>query len=77
MIAVEQYVLSQTIADCSLKIGSNSSECVLKDIDSTPQMKNMAYEGWFMDGACGETIIDGATGDGICYHTNVNTAFSS
>jgi len=77
LLAVEHYELTQTIASCATKIGFLDSECVLKDPDATPQMKDLASIGWFTGGKCADAAegMDGA--DGICYHTNINAAFNS
>ena len=76
MIAVEYYELTQAIAACSIKIGFLDSECVKKDPESTPEMQKMAWSGWFIE-KC-DVIAVGMEGtDGICYHTNANTAFNS
>ena len=77
MIAVEQYVLSQTIANCSIPIGSMDSLCVIKDTDSTHQMKDLAMKGYFSSGECAISANGMNESDGICYHTNANTAFNS
>lgn len=78
LIAVEHYELTQAIASCSLKIGFLSSMCVLKDADSTPEMRNLAMNNNFADSTnCVKSVIGGSTEDGICYHTNVNAAFNS
>lgn len=76
MLAVEAYVLSQTIAACSTRISFTNSQCVLDDPDSTTQMKDLAFGGFFSDG-CNMSAagMDGA--DKICYHTNANAAFVS
>lgn len=75
-IAVEHYELTQSIASCSIKISMSSSECVIKDSDSTDQMKDYAYSNWFIDG-CGIYAEDMEGETGICYHTNANAAFTS
>lgn len=77
MIAVEYYQLTQSIASCSTKIGFLDSECVLKDPDAVPQMKDLAGIGFFVDGHC-DIFPEGTDGaDGICYHTSANAAFNS
>ena len=78
MIAVEQYVLSQTIASCATKIGFLSSDCVKNDIDATNQMKDLAWSGYFVDSNnCEISSVGMDVLDGICYHTNANAAFNS
>lgn len=77
MLAVEYYQLTQTIASCATKIGLLSDQCVLKDPDATPQMKNLASVGWFVEGNCSSFGTEMDQFDGICYHTNANAAFSS
>lgn len=77
MIAVEHYELTQSIASCSLKIGFLNSACVLNDPDSTPEMRNLAAAFMFTSGQCVNAPIVGSDEDGVCYHTNMNAAFSS
>lgn len=77
MIAVEHYELTQSIASCSLKIGFLDSMCVLKDADSTTEMRNLAAQFMFTSGQCVNEPKIGSDEDGICYHTNMNAAFSS
>lgn len=78
MMAVEYYQLTQAIAACSIKIGFLSSECVKNDPDATIEMKNLAWDNWFVqEGACAQIAVDMDNDDGICYHTNVNAAFNS
>lgn len=77
LIAVEHYELTQAIASCETKIGFLDSDCVKKDPDSTNQMKDLAWSGYFVEGSC-EDYPYGMDGtDKICYHTNANAAFSS
>lgn len=77
ILAVEYYQLTQAIASCATKIGLYDSNCVLKDPDSTSQMKEFAAIGWFNAGYCMESASGMDGFDSICYHTNLNTAFSS
>lgn len=77
-LVVELYQLTQSIAACETKIGFKSSECVINDTDGpTDQMKDLAYDGWFLSGYCDDSAegMDGL--DSICYHTNANAAFTS
>lgn len=76
-MAVELFELTQSIASCDTKIGLLDSECVINDNNSTDDMKDFAYIGWFLSGSCSESA-EGMDGyDSICYHTNANAAFSS
>ncbi|MDO4747949.1 MAG: hypothetical protein Q4A12_02100 [Eubacteriales bacterium] len=75
-IIVEEFALTQQIAACTVNISFGTSQCVIEDIDSTAQMKNLAASGMFTN----ECIIPASVGqefDGICYHTNVQSIFSS
>lgn len=78
MVSLERYELTQTIAGCQTKIGFLDSECVIKDPDSTNQMKDLAYSDYFADS---NNCVEVPTGmdkyDSICYHTNANAAFNS
>ena len=77
MLAVEYYMLSQSIAACITKIGFLDSECVIKDPDATKKMKDLAYDNYFVEGACSNYPIGMDDYDSICYHTNANAAFNS
>lgn len=76
-ISFEYYELTQTIASCSTNIGFKNSNCVINDSNATDQMKDLAYAGWFISGACDDSAEGMDVYDSICYHTNVNAAFSS
>lgn len=83
MISIEYFELTQSIATCQRKIGFINETCVLKDIDSTNQMRDLAGIGFFMDGTgtgkqgCGMFAEGMEEEDGNCYHTNMNVAFHS
>lgn len=69
MIVVEQYALTQNVANCSIKVGSNDNACIFSDPDVPSQYKDFINAGFPAEG------MDGT--DGICYHTNAGTMFSS
>ena len=76
MVAVEHYLLTQSISSCSgIKINSVNTDCVLGDPDSTNAMINWAHHNGFL-GPC-QRDLSGYQFDGVCYHTSVNAAFSS
>lgn len=83
-LCVERYALTQTIAACSgIKIMDDPAlpgpQDVLNDPNATNAMKTAARRGGFLTATDGCRIeLMGTTGsDGICYHTNINAAFSS
>lgn len=77
LLAVEQYSLTQSISSCeNIKINSVSSGCVIADPDSTLAMRNLAHRNGFLGTACA-IDLSGLMYDGVCYHTNVNSAFTS
>jgi hypothetical protein len=76
-IGIERYVLTQSITACHMKIGLLDSDCIIKDPDATPEMKDYAGVGWFASEKCSEEVYAGVDYDGICYHTNTQAAFSS
>lgn len=79
IIAIEHYEVTQSIANCSTKIGFMGSECVKEDPDATEKMKDLAWSGYFNSSV--NDCKDFPTGmdeyDSICYHTSANAAFSS
>ena len=76
-ISIEYFELTQSIATCSKKIGFLDSECVMKDPDSTDQMRELADVGFFNTGKCDMAAEGMEENNGICYHTNLNAAFNS
>ena len=81
-IAVEHYELTQTIADCSVKIGaSGSMSCVGNDGDAPWQMRDLAseYPYYFISepDLCKATAKYDEYENGICYHTNTVLTFHS
>ena len=79
-LLVERFDLTQTLSNCSVMIGLQDQRCILKDEDSTNQMKNYAVKGYFSADpyiGCGKPITNMDHEDGICYHTSVNLVFSS
>lgn len=78
LVAIEYFELTQTIASCNIKIGFLDSACVRNDPDATSEMKNLAMQFYFTSGYCGKVPNFGTTPeDGVCYHTNLNSAFNS
>lgn len=76
LLAVERYCLTQSISSCvGLKINSVDAECVKNDPDSTNMMLNLAHRNGFLAGCAID--VSGHRYEGICYHTNVNAAFTS
>ena len=76
-IEMESFMLNQQIASCPvIKISLTDSACVLNDPDSTHHMKNLAMAGFFFEG-CIAPPEGMSSEDGICYHTNMNLAFTS
>ena len=76
-ILVENFALTQQIAKCNaVRISMNDRDCVFKDPDSSPEMKQIAAAGGFMGGNCG-WIPTYQSGDGLCYFSNMHMVFSS
>lgn len=76
LIAVENYMLSQTIATCDVRIGFDNSACVIDDQDAPNDFRNLAYTGVFTDKCDLEPNI-GDKYDNICYHTSAAAMFTS
>ena len=78
VITVEHYELTQTIANCKTKIGFGDAKCVWQDSDSTPELKTVAQMYFTNSSLCIDVPTTGQEiADGICYHTNANSAFTS
>ncbi len=78
MAAVEFYSLSQSIAACTIKISYLDNNCVVKDPDTPPHTRSIAYvEKKYFTAVCLQdaTVMQG--NDSICYHTQVNAMFTS
>ena len=78
---VERFALTQCLSNCSVLIGFLDQMCILKDTDSTPNLKTYAANGVFSPDpniGCGDNYIDDKDfEDGLCYHTSVNLIFTS
>ena len=77
LVAVEYFSLTQSISSCvNIRINFIDSRCVLNDPGATNEMRNWAFRKGFLGDAC---VIDmsGYQSDSICYHTNINSAFTS
>lgn len=77
LIAVELYDVTQSIPGCETKINFADEECVKKDSDATPQMKSLAASLLMFGPECLKPAQGMDYGDGICYHTNAQAAFTS
>lgn len=76
MLAVEYYSLTQSVSSCSgIKINFVDTTCVLRDPDSTNEMRNWAFHKGFLN-TCAINMTGYET-DTMCYHTSINAAFSS
>ena len=77
-ITIERYAVTQSVANCFIKISARNDDCVLADPDASDYMKIMAMNGWFLDGfACDISLEESDGNDFICYHTSVQQAFNS
>ena len=73
---VENFALTQQIAKCSaVRISSTTASCVFKDPDSSPEMKQIANAGGFMNGCSWQPTYQ--SGDGLCYFSNMHMVFAS
>ena len=85
-VAVEKFALSQQISACAyLKVGLNSSSCVINNKDQGDklipgygQLLGLAKVGYFWDpSGCQIMGSFAQDSDQICYHTLANLAFTS
>lgn len=76
LIAIENYVLSQTIASCETKIGFSNSDCVSADDDAPDGFRNLAGSGFFTGECTYEPDVEDPN-DSICYHTSASLMFTS
>lgn len=86
VFAVEEFALTQQISACAyLKIGFNSSECVLNNMDHADklipgygELYGLARVGYFWDPkGCNINGSFAQETDLLCYHTLANMAFTS
>lgn len=92
LVAVDRYELTQSIAGCDhIKVNAAGYMCFLVDTDIPIEIKSFAIGGvWFADNSCTNQVVQGVQGiqaenaghnpilyDGICYHTQVNSALTS
>lgn len=77
LIAVENYILTQSIANCSTRISATNSQCVINDPDAPDGFRNLASAfGYFAGGCMTQPSMDSVE-DNICYHTSANAMFTS
>ncbi len=76
-LLMERFGVTQMLSNCSLLIGFQDENCVLDDENSTQAMWELALQGYFAAGACSWYPHNKGYEEGVCYHTNVNLAFSS
>ncbi len=82
-LCVEDYKLTQAVSVCSgIKIFSENipgNQDVKNDPDATNAMLDWVRIGGFLDGGLDCLVpLDGFVEDsGVCYHTNMNAAFTS
>lgn len=75
-ILVENFALTQQIAKCNaVRVNNVDMGCVFNDPDATPEMKQLAAAGVFMEGCSQLPTVQ--SGDGLCYFSNVHLVFSS
>ena len=77
LVMMESFGVSQMLSSCSMKIGFRDADCVLNDENSTFDMWELAWNGYFSAGSCDFYPHNSDFEDGVCYHTSVNLAFSS
>ncbi len=71
-VAVENYILSQTVAACNVKIGFSGRQCIIDDEDMLkyPTTLSFAYGGLFLTKPdCTDVATNADVYDGLCYHT--------
>ena len=73
---LECFALTQRLSSCAVLIGSNDSNCVMKDEDATPALKDFALFGWFV-GKCDVTWVGDDVVDGMCLNISSNPMFTS
>lgn len=75
-LLVERFELTQHLASCAISINATDIGCVLTSRDATPEMKDLAIQGFFAEG-CPRQPIAGAPYITFCYLTADGLAFGS
>ncbi len=75
-ILVERFELTQHVANCAISINAQDIGCVLNSSQATPEMKDLAIQGYFSLG-CFRQPIAGAPYITFCYLTADGLAFGS
>lgn len=75
-ILVERFELTQNLANCAISINALDIGCVLGSSDATPEMKDLAIQGYFA-ADCSRQPIAGAPYITFCYLTADGLAFGS
>ena len=76
MMAVEYFALTQAIASCTLEVPYMDSVCVLNS-PLPDETKSWAINGWCLAGHCDNFETGSNPNDGLCYHTQMASAFTS
>lgn len=75
-ILVERFELTQNLANCAISINAQDIGCVLNSSQATPEMKDLAIQGYFAAG-CIRQPVAGAPYITFCYLTADGLAFGS
>lgn len=75
-LLVERFELTQHLSSCGISLNSTDIGCVIQSPAATPEMKDLAIQGYFADG-CPRQPIGGMEYDTFCYLTASGLAFGS
>lgn len=76
VILVERFELTQNLANCAISINAQDIGCVINSPEATPEMKDLAIQGYFAMN-CIRQPIAGAPYITFCYLTADGLAFGS
>lgn len=76
VILVERFELTQNLANCAISINAQDIGCVINSSEATPEMKDLAIQGYFAMN-CIRQPIAGAPYITFCYLTADGLAFGS
>lgn len=76
LLLVERFELTQHLSSCGISLNHSDIGCVINSPAATPEMKDLAIQGFFAEG-CPRRLIPGVEYDTFCYLTASGLAFGS
>lgn len=76
-LLVERFELTQHLASCGISLNAIEIACVLNSASATPEMKDLAIQGYFAEGCPRQPVIGPDNYASFCYVTASGLTFGS